>query len=468
MLQKPAQRNQASLWTMLHTEPATPMWRKAALRADMRRTTKLGVPLIGAQLLQVGNTLVDAIVAGKLGRGELSAGGIGGSLLFLMSLSCIGLMAGLSPTLSRLIGERRRVFVGAVFRQGLWLGLMTGLLAMMLLLFLRSHLDRFGFDSALPPLIGEYLISACWSLPFVALVMACRNVCEATNLTRPVLLVTLIGLLVNIVASFTLGLGLFGFPRLELFGIGVATTMVNICMAAVLILLLRGPRFKRFQLFASVEPPQWLHIKPMLTLSIPIFLGMLFEAGLFVATAVQMGTIGLLESGAHQIAITTSAFCFMVPLGMSFALTARLGRASAMKFAAPVRLRIASGAILTVCMAVLTASLLILFRYQIAAVFTEDVELQNFAATLLLFGAVFQLSDGAQIMLLGALRGLRDTTVPMLINAFSYWVIAFGFGVFCAHVLDMGAYGLWVGLITGLTLASILLSFRLRYIMKSL
>ena len=113
---------------MLRTEPATPMWRKAALRADMRRTTKLGVPLIGAQLLQVGNTLVDAIVAGKLGRGELSAGGIGGSLLFLMSLSCIGLMAGLSPTLSRLIGERRRVFVGAVFRQGLWLGLMTCLL----------------------------------------------------------------------------------------------------------------------------------------------------------------------------------------------------------------------------------------------------------------------------------------------------------------------------------------------------
>lgn len=421
---------------------------------------------MGAQLLQMGNGLVDAIIAGRLGSNELAAGGIGASLWFAVSLSCIGLMAGLSPTLSRLIGQKRKVFVGTIFRQGVWLGLLTGLLALMLLLAIALNVHRFPFAPALPPLIKQYLLGACWSLPFFALVMAARNVCEATGLTRPVLLVTAFGLLVNSLASLALGLGWFGFPKLELFGIGIATTMVNICMAAALFLLLRGKRFARFQLFVSLDSPRWEHLKPMLALSIPIFLGMLFEAGLFVATSVQMGTIGVVESGAHQIAITASAFCYMLPLGMSFAITARVGRVATRTSMAPIRLRIASSAVLLVAMAAITASVLVIFRFDIAAVYTQDPQLLAFAGSLLLLGAVFQLSDGAQVMLIGLLRGLQDTRVPMLINAFSYWAIAFGFGLFCAYVLEWGAHGLWIGLITGLTIASLLLAWRLQHVLR--
>lgn len=441
---------------------------RPALWADVRRTLRLGLPLIGAQLLQIGNGLVDAIVAGRIGRSELAAGGIGGSLWFVVSLSCIGLMAGLSPTLSRLIGERRRAFVGAIFRQGLWLGLITGCLAMLLLLLIAANVHRFPFEPELPPLIRDYLLGACASLPFFAIVMASRNVCEATSVTRPVLLVTALGLIINALASMGLGLGLAGLPQLGVFGIGIATSLVNICMALMLLQLLRGRRFSRFALFERLDRPQWEHIGPMLGLSIPIFLGMLFEAGLFVATSVQMGMIGLLEAGAHQIALSASAFCFMLPLGMSFAMTARIGRAAVSGNLAPVRLRVASGIILTAAMAVTTASTLILFRYQIAGIYTADLELQQFAASLLLLGAIFQLSDGAQIMLIGALRGLHDTRVPMLINAFSYWVVAFGLGIFCAHVLDFGGHGLWYGLIIGLTVASVLLALRLRFRLRQL
>ena len=442
--------------------------RHPALKADIRRTMRLGVPLIGAQLLQMGNGLVDAVVAGRIGSVELAAGGIGGSLWFFISLSCIGLMAGLSPTLSRLIGQKRKVFVGTVFRQGVWLGLLTGFVAMLVLLMIAINVHRFPFATGLPPLIKEYLLGACWSLPFFALVMASRNVCEATGLTRPVLVVTALGLLINILGNLGLGLGWFGLPKLGLFGIGLATTLVNVGMAVVLLMLLRGRTFKRFELFSKFDKPQWLHIKPMLALSIPIFFGMLFEAGLFVAAAIQMGMIGIIESGAHQIAIGASAFCYMLPLGMSFALTARIGRAAAMNSIASVRLRILSGVILAVCMAATTALLLVLFRYDIAGVYTQDPELRQFAGSLLLLGALFQLSDGAQVMLIGMLRGLQDTSVPMWINAFSYWVIAFGFGIFCAHVLNWGAHGLWVGLVTGLSVASVLLGLRLRYVVRSL
>jgi len=445
-----------------------PFVRYAALKADILRTLRVGLPLIGAQLLQMGNGLVDAIIAGRIGNEELAAGGIGASLWFFTSLLCIGLMAGLSPTLSRLIGERRRAFVGRVFRQGVWLGLLVGFLALSIVIAIQQSVHLFRFTPELPPLISEYLSGAAWSLPFVALVMAARNVCEATGLTRPVLLVTALGLVINAVGSTILGLGLFGVPALGLFGIGISTTIVNAFMALLLFSLLRGERFKRFEIFASIERPDWTYLKPMLSLSIPICLGMLFEAGLFIATSVQMGMIGLIEAGAHQVAISASALCYMLPLGMSFALTARIGRAAGQGSMNAIRLRILSGGLLVLAMAVVTVSALVLFRYQIATLYTSDPILIEFAASLLILGAVFQLSDGAQVVLIGMLRGLHDTRVPMLINAFSYWAIAFGIGVFAAHVLGYGAHGLWFGLIIGLSVASVLLALRLRWKLNSM
>jgi MATE family multidrug resistance protein len=426
------------------------------------------LPLIGAQLLQMGNGLVDAVVAGRIGSTELAAGGIGGSLWFLTSLMCMGLMAGLSPTLSRLIGQKRRVYVGRVFRQGLWLALVTGCVALIVLLLIRSNFHHFPLVIGLHELVSDYLLGAAFSLPFFALVMVARNLCEATGLTRPVLLVTAMGLIVNTIGSAGLGLGWFGLPALGLFGIGLATSIVNLSMAIVLGSLLTGKRFKRFELFASFEAPNWEILRAMLGLSVPIFFGMLFESSLFVATSLQMGVIGVIESGAHQIAISASAFCYMLPLGMSFALTARVARAAALNRSASVYLRIVSGAVLTILMAGVTALILIIFRYQIVSVYTSDLELQAFAVQLLLLGAVFQLSDGAQITLIGMLRGLHDTRIPMLINAFSYWVIAFGLGAFAAHKLNLGAYGLWLGLIVGLSIASILLSLRLRWKLRAL
>ena len=443
-------------------------FRLSTVKADVWRTLRLGLPLIGAQLLQMGNGLVDAVIAGRIGNAELAAGGIGASLFFMTSLLCIGLMAGLSPTLSNLIGQRRRAYVGRVFRQGLWLALITGVLAMIILLLVLKLVPLFPFEPTLKPLIIEYLYGALWSLPFFALVMAARNVCEATGLTRPVLLVTAIGLVVNAIASFVLGLGLVGFPAWGLFGIGLATTLVNVCMALVLFALLLGKRFSRFELFVSIERPAWDYLKPMLNLSIPIFLAMLFEAGLFVATSIQMGTIGVEEAGAHQIAIGAAALCYMLPLGLSFALTARVGRAAGQGALMSIRLRILSGAILVIAMASLTFTLLIAFRFEIAAIYTSDPALIEFAASLLLLGAIFQLSDGTQITLIGLLRGLHDTRVPMLINAFSYWAIAFGVGFVATHTLGFGAYGLWFGLILGLSIASILLAFRLRWKLRAM
>lgn len=439
---------------------------RSRLMLDIRRTLRLALPLMLAQLLYMGNGVVDALVAGRLGRQELAAAGIGTGLWFFASLSCIGLMAGLSPTMSQLIGQRRRVIVGAVFRQGLWIGVIAGVVSLLATLIAIRTLHNWSLDVQLVPLIKQYLFAACWSLPAFAVVMACRNVCEAANKTRGILLVQLMGLGVNTIANLAFGLGWFGFPKLGLTGIGIATSLVSICMAVALVFYLRGGVFARYQLFAKFEWPSWETIKPMLVLSIPIYLALVFEAGIFTATAVQMGMLGALEAGAHYIAIGISGICYMLPLGLSFALTARIGRVYGRGEYESLRLRVASGILITVILAVITAVMLLLFRFQLTGLYSSDMQLRLFATQLLILAAIFQLSDGAQVAFLGLLRGMSDTRIPMLINAFSYWMIAFPVGYYMAHHLGWGAEGLWIGLITGLTVASVLLFLRLKIRIK--
>ncbi len=422
----------------------------------------LAAPLIGAQLLQTGNGLIDVLVSARLGREPLAAGGIGAGMWFFASLSCIGLMAGLSPTLSKMIGERRRGAVGEVFRNGLWLALMVGAVALGALLIGRALLDRTALQLELLPYIRAYLIGACWSLPAFAIIMACRNVFEATGVTRPVLLVQVLGLSINLLGDLALGLGWFGFPRLGMFGIGLVTTAVMCSMTVALLWFLRGQIFQRYRLFERWHWPQWRLLGNLLWKSVPIYLGLVFEAGLFFATALQMGMIGSLQAAAHNIAISIASVCYMLPLGLSFVLTARVGRVYGRELLAPLRLRVASGLLLTVMMTTLTMLLLIALRSALAELYTDDTELTDLAAGLLILAALFQLSDGAQVTLIGLLRGLQDLRVPMLINAVSYWGIAFPLGYFAAHHTPLGAYGLWLGLIIGLSVASVLLALRLR------
>ena len=429
---------------------------------DARRVLLVALPLIGAQLLQVANGLVDAMVAGQLGRDELAAGGMAASVWFFVSMSCIGLMAGLSPTLAAMIGASRRAAVGAQFRQGLWFGAMVGMLALLAIFACIYTVAHWGFAAEFPPLMIEYLKSAGWSLPAFAMLMVCRNLYEATGISTPILIMQVVGLIVNLVLSFGLGLGLWGLPKLGLFGIGLSTSVVSILMAIILFSWLRNKRFDRYQLFERFDWPDFQVIGKLLVLAMPIYLGMVFEAGLFFFTAIQMAKIGIIEAASHNIAISLSALCYMLPLGLSLALTARIGKAYGRGSRALVELRIVSGVLVTFLLASFTVTLILIFRHSVGPLYTDDADVLALSATLLIFAACFQLSDGVQIVLIGMLRGLQDTRVPMLINAFSYWVIAAPVGYYLARHTSVGAPGLWLGLIIGLTCASLLLAVRLK------
>ncbi len=443
-----------------------PVLMPRVLRAELNRLLLMATPLIGAHILQMGNGLVDTLVAGQLGREALAAAGIGAAVWFIVALSCIGMLGSLSPVISRMRGQGRQLEIGSVIRQGLWLAAIWGTFALILIFLLANVLERVGISEELVPSINDYLGAAAWGLPAIALLTAARNVCEATGLTRPVLMVQVLGLMVNIVADLGFGLGWFGLPALGLEGIGWATSIVMICMAAALLFLLSQKGFKRFQIYRYWEWPKLQTQRHLLSLSIPICLAILFEAGLFTATSVQMGVLGVLPASAHNIAIGVTSFCFMLPLGLSAALTARVGQSFGRRSMPSVKLRLVAGIIGVVVMASCTALLLFLLRKWLPSLYTTDVPVQKLAAQMLIFAAIFQLSDGLQVVMLGALRGLHDTKMPMLINGFSYWVIAFGLGYYLAHFTALGAFGLWIGLVVGLTISFILLSLRLRVVLK--
>ena len=437
-----------------------------AMRAELRRLMLLGAPLIGAQLLQMGNGLVDTLVAGQLGREALAAAGIGAAVWFIVALSCIGLLASISPVIAHMRGQGRQLEIGAVIRQGLWLAVFWGFISLGLVWLLANSLEAVGISEELSPSIKDYLGAAAWGLPAIALLSAARNVCEATARTRPVLLVQVLGLIINIFGDLGFGLGWFGLPALGLAGIGWSTTIVMVCMAATLLFLLSRTGFKRYQIYSRWQWPDIGTLKLLLGLSIPICMAMMFEAGLFTATAVQMGVIGVLPASAHNIAIGVTSFCFMLPLGLSAALTARIGQSLGKGSLKSIRLRINAGLIATITMASSTALMLILLRHWLPSLYTDDVPVKELAAQMLLFAAIFQLSDGTQVALFGILRGLQDTKMPMIINGFAYWVIAFGLGYYLAHYTSAGAFGLWIGLVVGLSISSLLLFIRLRIVLR--
>lgn len=445
------------------------MFKLATLGAEMRRCLRFAVPLIGAQLVHTGHGLADMLVAGQLGRAEMAAAGVAAMLWFVSSLLCLGLLASLSPLFSERIGQRRYAAVGDLFRQGLWLGVLIGGFATCLLMLFAASLPIWGLQQELIPLIRQHAFTACWSLLPVAIVMTCRNLCEATQRTKPIFIVTLLGLVVNVLGNLGLGLGWFGLPKLGLQGIGISTTLVSISMMLSLLYLLKGKTYKRYQLYSQFQAPRRQDFMLILGLSVPIFFALVFESGLFAATMIQMGMLGTLQTAAHSLAMSVTSFSYMFPLGLSFALTARVGqvfgRGAGTGNGASLQLRVQSGIFLTFMFAAATSLALVIFRHPVAALYTDDQAVRELAAALILLAAIFQFSDGAQATLLGMLRGLQDVRVPVLINACSYW-LAFCIGAWLAHKTTLGAYGLWIGLICGLTLSALTLGLRLWFVTK--
>lgn len=432
------------------------------LATELNATILLAAPLVLGQLSAIGMNLIDTVLAGHLDAHTLGAVALGSNVWVLAIITIIGVMMALQPSVAQLRGAGREAEIGAVFRQALWLAVPLGIGLGFAAAFLGPLLfGLIGVDASLVADATSFMRAIAWGAPALSVFFALRGLTEGMGMTRPTMYFSVLGLVLLGPIGYVLMYGALGIPRLGAFGCGLATAIVLwLQCAAFALYVARRSRFRELNLLARFDRPDRRTLAELLNIGGPIAVTLLMEAGLFVAVALTIGKLGTDIIASHQIAINIASVVFMVPLGIAMATTVRVGYARGRNNGQGVRQAAAVGMMLTLCVQLVSAALLFTVPERIAGMYTNDAAVITLAGQLLILAAIFQLSDGIQAASNGALRGLKDTRMPMLISGFAYWGVGMPVGLWLAFSHGLGAAGMWMGLIAGLSVAAVLLTSR--------
>lgn len=443
--------------------------RPATFGSELRELTLLAGPVAAAQLAQISMGFVDTVMVGRLGSEALAGVALGNSTFFFLLIFCMGIVMAVGPMVSQAFGAGDDAPIGRSVRQGLWLGLVLAVPAMFMLYHIESFWRAIGQVETSIAGGQAYLRAILWGfIPFVWFV-ALRSFVEAVSRPWPITFITATAVFLNIGANYVLMYGKLGFPAMGIVGTGWASTIVFWFMfLSLLVYINLRPRFKAYRLFARLGKPDPEYFRELFRIGWPIGVSYGIEAGLFMITAFMMGTLGSTELAAHQVAIQCAAFTFMVPLGIGIAASVRVGQAVGRDDPQGVRWAGFGGLLLAAVFMLGGAILFWTFPRPIVGLYLDlsdpaNTEVVALAVTLLGIAAVFQLFDGLQVAAAGALRGLKDTRIPMVLSFCTYWLIGLTSGYLMGFTLDQGPTGLWWGLVLGLASASLVLTLRFHF-----
>ena len=430
-------------------------------RNELKQLAIIAVPIIAAQLLQMSMGVIDTLMAGRIDALSIAAIALGASVWFSVMLFGIGIMNALSPIISQHLGANNHPLVREELRQGLWLALITGLILILIILLICSVMPILGIDPTIIPAATDYVYWVSWSLPFSIFYLVPRSFNEANSNTMPMLWIQILLLPINIFANYVFMYGNFGFPAMGASGAALATGLAQAlgCLA-LFVYTLWAPRYQRFDLRKRMTPPDWRHIWQTFKLGFPIAVAMGMEASLFTTTALLVGRFGVDAAAGHQIAINLASLTFMIPLGISIALTVRVGTAIGAEQLLQAKRRGQLGIIICGIITLISGICFWLFGRDLASLYTDDMNVIDVAAQLLVMAALFQIVDGLQVGAVGVLRGYKDTKVPMYIAVFCYWGVGMGTAIWFGIIQNYGPVGLWAGLVTGLFAAAVILNLR--------
>lgn len=436
--------------------------RKDGWNEQARPLMRLAGPLIVNNLAVAGMQFADAVMAGRLGADALAAVAVGGSVWFLGFSFCLGLLMAISPIAARHFGAGSHRLIGRYTRQGIYLGLVMGVPLILLGQFIvEPLLTLIGIDPEFRSMTVGYVGAIMFGAPGIFVFLALRFTTEGIGHTRPIMFTSVFALSCNVFLNYVLMFGKFGAPALGAVGCGIASAISMWLVALALGLYIAlSPHYRPFRIFSRIAPLRAGVLKEIVGLGVPIAITITAEAGLFAAVSILMGTRGTEITAAHQIAINFSATTFMVPLALSSATTVRVGQLIG---AGKLRSARTSGAVgigLCAFFMSLSAIFLLIFRDAVVGLYTDDTAVKGIAISLLLMAAIFQVADGVQIGAAGALRGYKDTRIPMAVNMFAYWVLAFPLAFLAAITFKAPPNYVWGGFVVGLGVAAILLTWR--------
>jgi MATE family multidrug resistance protein len=438
------------------------------LALELVETLKLAAPMALTQIGQIAMTTTDLVLIGRISDEAVAAAGLAGIIYFVSFTLGIGLMAAVAPLAAQAFGAGNPALVRRALCTGLWVALFISLPIIAFPLRGEPILRALGQASTTSHLAQDYLFGLAWGVMPALWFQAIRGFMGAVNRPQPILWITLAAIPANALLAYLLIYGVFGLPRLELFGAGLATTSVNFgTFLAGLWFVTRRKPFRDYDVLTRFWRIDWSLMRQIVVIGAPISIAFLLEYGLFSSAGLLMGLINTTALAAHQIALQVTVILFMVPFGIGMAATIRVGHAVGRHDAAGIKragyVAILLGATLS---AILTLAV-ILTRVAIVRLFlgeaTSNVDATvGLAATLLAVGATLFVTDGIQGTAVGALRGLNDTRVPLLFAAISYWLIGFSAAYALTFLTPFGAIGVWIGLSIGTMVHATLLVLRFR------
>lgn len=430
------------------------------VRAEIRAFLKLAIPLVSAQVAQSATGFVDTVMMGHLGWKALAAGGLA-SFTFQVFLNVLGgVVMGVSPLIAEAYGAGHKSRIEQVTQQGLWLTVGLSISTMWIIAHMDVLMLRLGQVPETVTLASSYLNVMLWGLfPAVGFAML-RGVVSGLSQARPIMFIVIGGTLFNIAGNYVLGFGKFGFPRMELAGLALASTLSWWGMFLVLVVyLFKHPQLRIYRLFQKWYQLRLKLLGELIVIGIPIGVSITFEYGLVLVMTYLMGILGTNILAAHQIALQTGMIVFMIPLGMSFATTARVGQWLGWQNLEGVRRAgfVSSGIVIGATTVVAIA--LLIFRQQVVGLYVdisnpENAELLQLVIPMLSVVAIGHVFDGLQKTALGALYGLQDTRIPVLLGVLSFLGIGLVSGYVLGFTVGLGGVGLWVGYYLGSLMAA--------------
>jgi MATE family multidrug resistance protein len=430
---------------------------------ELRPTLALALPIMLGQVSQMLMGIADSMMIGRVGTVELAAASFTGAVFNLIFIGCIGLMQPGSVLVARANGAGRPDEAGLWLRHARWMAWTAGLGLAGLMAASLLVADRFGQPAEVVAAMGPYYALIAASLVPAMLFQVDRQFSEALGRPWEPLFILLAGSALNVLLNWMFIYGRLGAPAWGLTGAGVATLVARVAVVAALRVWLAGVRaFATETAAARVARVAKARVREMLALGIPMGAALFFEGAAFSGAAVLSGWLGTVPLAAHQIAISCASLTFMVPLGLSIALTMRTGEAVGAGRLDRVRPMAVGATVLTCATAAVSTAAFVLFGEVVAGAFSRDAAVVTLAARVLVIVAVFQLFDGLQVVFAGSLRGLTDVKAPLAAAFLAYWALALPAGWWFGVRGDGGLEAIWLALAAGLAVAAVLLGWRLR------
>ena len=458
------------MWPTLHfIENFMPIFSQH-YQEEIKKTFLLALPIVIAQLGVVLMGVTDNIIVGRyIGKIGLGSSGIANSMSFLIASIGMGGLSVIAPLISKAKAERNVPEINRLFRAGikvsLWFSVILGIVGFVCIYYFEIFQQSPEINAQAPAFMAIIILSNAFMFVFAA----AKQLSDGLSRTYVARMITVLGLVFNLVFNIILINGYWGFPKMGLIGAAVSTLITRILMMlALLAYLFNTKTFKKYLhvKYKSLRTNDL--VRMIFKIGVPSGLQFFFEIAAFSLAVIMMGWLGENQLAAHQIAINVASTTYMMASGLGIAGGIRVGEGRGLKDVR--KIRFSGNVALLLVMIFMTAMMLIIlvFNRFLVELYISDKEVIEIAMKLMLVAAVFQLSDGVQVVSLGILRGITDVNIPTWITMFAYWGLSLPLGYLLAFTLEMDAIGIWFGLLAGLTASAVLLTIRFYYLIKKM